>query len=80
MILKFKPISRHFQSPKHVIKAKNLRLTLIDVAILVFLSAPPAPGTQDPELPTPLAAKLLYSHEQPIPSYEEQEDPTSEPT
>ena len=63
-----------------MIKAKDPRLALINVAILGFLTAPPPPGTQDAELLAPLVAKLLYSHEQPIPFDEEQEDPTSEAT
>ena len=71
---------RRFQSPKHVIKAKKLRLTLIDVAIPGFLTKPLSSGTQDAGLSSPLASKLLYSHEQPLPSDEEQEEPASEPT
>ena len=45
MILRFKPISKCFQSPKHVIKAKDLRLTLIDITVPKFLTEPllPAP-------------------------------------
>ena len=63
MILRFKPISKCFQSPKHVIKAKDLRLTLIDITVPKFLTEPPPPGTQDAGLLAQLAAKLLYSHE-----------------
>lgn len=47
----FKLISTHFQSPKHVIKAKDLRLVLIDVVVPKFLIGPLAPGTQDAGLP-----------------------------
>lgn len=36
VILGFKPISNYFQNPKHVIKAKDPRLTIIDVAVLGF--------------------------------------------
>ena len=45
VILKFKPISKCFQNPKHVIKAKDLRLALIDVAVPGFLTQPPPSGT-----------------------------------
>ena len=80
MILGFNPISTRFQSPKHVIKAKDPRLALIEVAVPEFLNAPPPPSTQDVGLPTPLAAKLFYSYEQPILSDKEPEEPASEPT
>ena len=80
VILGFKPISTHFQFPKHVIKAKDLRLALIDVAVPGFLNKPPPSGTQDFQLPTPLAAKLLYFHEQPLPFDDEREEPSREPT
>ena len=61
VILKFKPISKCFQNPKHVIKAKDLRLALIDVAVPGFLTQPPPSSTQDVQLPALLVAKLLYS-------------------
>ena len=80
MILRFKPISKCFQSPKHVIKVKDLRLTLIDITVPKFLTEPPPPGTQDAGLLAQLATKLLYSHEQTIPSDEEREEPICEPT
>lgn len=41
---------------------------------------PPLPGTQDAGLLAKLATKLLYSHEQTIPSNEKQEEPIFEPT
>jgi len=44
-ILGFKLISTCFQSPKYVIKAKDPRLALIDVAIPGFLNKPPPSGT-----------------------------------
>ena len=69
--LGFKPISKHFQSAKHVIKAKNPRLAIIDVALPRFLTEPLPLGTQDAGLPAQLAAKLPYSYEQTIPSDEE---------
>lgn len=74
MILEFNPISKRFQSPKHVIKAKDPGLALIDVAVLGFLTHPPPSSTQDAQLPAPLAAKLLYSQEQPIPCDDEGEE------
>ena len=80
IILGFNPISNRFQSPKHVIKAKDPRLALIDIAIPGFLTKPSPFGTQDAQLSAPLATKLLYSHEQPLPFNEEQEEPASEPT
>lgn len=80
MILGFKPIFNQFQSPKHMIRAKDLRLALIDVAVPGFLTKPPPSSTQDTQLPAPLAAKLLYSQEQPIPSDDEQEESIPEPT
>ena len=53
---------------------------LIDIAVLRFLTEPPPSGTQDAGLSAPLVAKLLYSHKQPLPSNEEQEETTSKPT
>ena len=47
VILGFTPISNRFQSPKNMIRAKDLRLALIDVAVLGFLTKPPPSGTQD---------------------------------
>ena len=61
VILGFKPISNHFQSPTHVIKAKDLRLALIDVMVPGFLTTPPPSRTQDAQLLTPLITKLLHS-------------------
>ena len=62
VILGYKPSTKRFQSPKNIIKARNPRLALIDVSVPGFLlSKPPSEGTQDTQLPTPLAAKLLYS-------------------
>ena len=79
VILGFKPLSKCFQSLKNVIKAKDARLALIDVAIPNFLLVePPLAGTQDAQLPAPLAAKILYSLEPPIPSDEEAKDSTLE--
>ena len=71
MIHRFKPISNRFQSPKHMIKAKNPRLALINVAVPEFLTKSHPSDTQDAQLPPPLAARLLYSQEQPIPSKDE---------
>lgn len=63
-----------------MIKAKDPRLALIDVAIPRFLTKSPPSGTQDAQLPAPLVAKLLYSHKQPLPSDDEQEWATPGPT
>jgi len=62
MILNFTPIPKRFQSPKHMIRAKDPRQELIDVAILDFLlTEPPPTRTQDTQLPALCATKLLYS-------------------
>ena len=63
-----------------MIKAKDPMLALIDVAILGFLTKSPPFGTQDAQLPALLAAKLLYSQDQPIPSDNEPEEHAPEPT
>ena len=79
IILRFKPLSKCFQSPKNVIKAKGARLALIDVVVPGFLLVEPPPTeTQDTQLPAPLAAKLLYSLEPPIPLDEEAKEPKPE--
>ena len=80
IILGFKPISKGFQSPKNVIRAKDKRLALINVAFPGFLlTDPPLVGTQDTQLPAPLVTKLLYSQEPSIPSNEETKEPAPEP-
>ena len=62
VILKYKPSTKHFQSPKNIIKAKDSRLALINIVVPGFLlTKPPLEGTQDAQLPTPLVAKLIYS-------------------
>ena len=63
-----------------MIKVKDPRLALIDVAILGFLTKPPPFGTQDARLLASLIAKLLYSQEQPIRFNDEQEEPMPEPS
>ena len=63
-----------------MIKVKDPRLALIDVAILGFLTKTPPSGTQDARLPASLISKLLYSQEQPIRSNDEQEEPMLEPS
>lgn len=80
VILGFEPISKCFQSPKHVIKVKDLRLALIDVAVPGFLTTLSPFGTQDAQLPAPLITKLLHSQEQPIPSDDEAKERTPKPT
>ena len=52
MIIGFTPISNHFQTSKHVIKARDSRLALVDVVIEGFIGKPPLEGTQVVELPT----------------------------
>lgn len=61
IILGFNPISKCFQNPKHVIKAKDHKLALIDLAVLGFLITPSPFETQDAQLPAPLRTKLPYS-------------------
>ena len=63
-----------------MIKAKDPKLAITDIAVPGFLTEPPLPSTQDAGLLAKLATKLLYSHEQTIPSNEEQEEPIFEPT
>ena len=50
VILGYKPISTYFQSPKHMIKAKGLHLTRIDVTVPEFLTRPHSLGTHGVEL------------------------------
>jgi len=65
VILGYKP-SKRFQSMKNVIKARDARLALIDVAVPGFLlTKPPPAGTQDTLLLAPLTTRLLYSQEPP---------------
>ena len=64
VILSYKPSTKRFQSPKNVIRAKDPRLALIDVAVLGFLLfEPPLERTQDAQLLALLATRLLYSQE-----------------
>lgn len=79
VILGFKPISTFFQSPKYVIKAKDSRLAFINVAVHGFFIKLPPSGTQNAQLLALLATKLLYSDEQPLPSNDKREKPSSEP-
>lgn len=65
-----------FESPKNVIKARDPRLALIDVAVPGFLAVePPSTGTQGAQLLAPLATRMLYSQEQPLPVDEEAKKP-----
>ena len=52
VILGFKPISTRFQVSKHVIKAKDQRLALVNVAVEGFIRKLPPIGIQLVELPT----------------------------
>ena len=81
IILGYEPISKCFQSPKNIIRAKDLRLALIDVAVRGFLlTDPPSAGTQDAQLLAPLVTKHLYSQEPPMPSNDEVTKCTPKPT
>ena len=81
VILGYKPLTKCFQNPKNIIKAKDPQLALIDVAVPGFLLVEPPPvGTQDAQLLALLVARLLYSQEPCIPSNEETKEPTPEPT
>ena len=52
MIPSFRPISNRFQVSKHVIKARDSSLVLVNVAIEGFIGKPPPEGTQVIDLPT----------------------------
>ena len=81
VILGYTPSTKCFQSPKNVIKARDPRLALINVAVPGFLLTElPLEGTQDAQLPTPLTARLLYSQKPPIPFDSKEREPTLEPT
>lgn len=55
-------------------------MALIDIAVPGFLlSEPPPAGTQDAQLSAPLAVRLYYSQEPPIPSNDEAKEPPPEP-
>ena len=64
VILGYKPISSSFQSPKYVIKAKDLQLQQINIAVPGFLTSPPPKGTHQVELPTQSVIKeeATFSH------------------
>ena len=79
IILGYKPISSSFQSPKHVIKAKDPWLLLIDVAVPGFLTGPPLKGTQNVELTDHQIAKILQAEEEVILLDEKQEETVREP-
>ena len=57
IILGYDPISSSFQAPKYVIKAKDLRLHQINIAVSIFLTGPALEGTQLVELPFQLTAE-----------------------
>lgn len=72
VILGFAPISNRFQKSKHVIKARDSHLTLVDIAIEGFISKPPFEGTQIVKLPT-------FSNPNPVePSVPEHHQPITE--
>ena len=80
VILGFNPISKCFQSPKHIIKAKDPRLALINIVVPSFSTTPPPSETQDAQLLASLITKPLHSQKQPIPSNDEVKVRTLEPT
>lgn len=56
-------------------------MALINVVVPRFLlSKPLLEGTQDAQLPAPLAARLLYLHKPPIPSDDESKELKPKPT
>ena len=57
IILDYDPISSSFQAPKYVIKAKDLRLHQINIAVSIFLTGPALEGTRLVELPFQLTAE-----------------------
>ena len=57
IILGYDPISFSFQAPKYVIKAKDLRLHQINIAVSIFLTGPALEGTQLVELPFQLTTE-----------------------
>ena len=80
VILNYKSSTKCFQSSKNVIGARDPLLALIDIAVPSFLlSEPPPKRTYDAQLPAPLAARLLYSQEPPIPSDNEAKESTPKP-
>ena len=73
VILRFKPISSHFYSLKHIIKAKDACLARIDMAVAGFIQKPPPVGTHYVELFAHQVAQLIAEGEEPIPSEDEAE-------
>ena len=73
VILRFKPISSHFYSLRHVIKAKDARLVGIDMGVVGFIQKTPLVGTHYVELFTHQVAQLITEGEEPITSEDEVE-------
>lgn len=59
VILKYTPTSTRFQSPIHIINAKDPQSTRIDIAVEGFLIVPPPKGTQTVELTAHQVANLI---------------------
>ena len=83
IILGFEPISTRFQVSKHVIKAENPCLVLVDVVVEGFIQKPPFVGTQLVELPTlqetqPLVEEVLSLDNEVKAQSEEVEEETEE--
>ena len=69
VILGFKSISTHFQVSKHMIKARDLRLAIVDVAVEGFIQKPPPTRTRLVELPffkdpQSLAEEIISSYDE----------------
>ena len=78
VILKYTPTSSSFQSPKHVIKAKDPCITRIDIVVPRFLTSRPPKGIQNVELTDQQIAKIIQAEEEVIPSDEKPQDPPRE--
>ena len=70
--------TKHFQSLKHVIKAKDPQVAKIDVAVEGFIKGPPLAGTLPVELTAYQVDQIIQAKEEPIPSEKEQEEVVKE--
>nr|POF09436.1 hypothetical protein CFP56_33391 [Quercus suber] len=69
IILRYKPISSSFQSPKYIIKVKDPQLKQINVAVPRFLASPPP---EAPKVARPADASVTKATSEPtqVPSKE----------
>lgn len=73
LVLGYNPLSSSFQGPKCMIKAKDKRLDLINVAVSSFLHPSPVPkGVQQIELPFRFTAEKEATPSQPTIKEEEE--------